>query len=667
MGQIRVMPEALANQIAAGEVVERPASCVKELIENSLDAGATQIDVEIEDGGIKAIRVQDNGCGMDEEDAVLCFSRHATSKVAHARDLFHIRTLGFRGEALAAIAAVARVRLSTRKHDAEFGTQLRIEGTDLIEPPSPKGMPPGTRIEVEDLFFNTPARLKYLRTVATEQARCVEVVQKAALGRPDVSFRCTAGGHVVFQSPGSGRLLDAIAALYGVGEAKQFLPFETKNADYHIKGFIGRPTQAKSNRAHGHLFVNGRPIRNVAIHQAICAGYGARLMVNRHPMYVIDIVMDPTLVDVNIHPHKSEVRFSEERELCLLIQQTIRECLDAAFLVATVRFPENESKTAGSSNQPFIREKPLQTNLGDLRGSVGWMQRPTRWTESTQRALDVALADPTKDARAGLAGADTQPGIETAFEASDASDDHPNVADVRSVDASSREGSVRVAEEASAGRTGLQPSVPDTVAPEPSVETRPIDWKLRPIGQALGMYILADDGEHLYIIDQHAAHERVLYEKFYRRMNERTVRRVPLLMPISLGLSPTEYTSVMSKQSTLGELGIEIEAFGGYDVIVRTVPDVWEGLDVGRLLDEVVHALPELDRHPDVAAVLRDQIVMKACKAAIKANWTLSSIEMEALCQALTELEDPFHCPHGRPVFIRLSSRDLEKEFRRIV
>jgi DNA mismatch repair protein MutL len=664
MGQIRVMSEALANQIAAGEVVERPASCVKELIENSLDAGATQIDVDIEDGGIKAIRVQDNGCGMDEEDAVLCFSRHATSKLAHARDLFHIRTLGFRGEALAAIAAVARVRLSTRTHDANRGTQLRIEGTEIIEPPSPKGMPPGTRIEVEDLFFNTPARLKYLRTVATEQARCVEVVQKAALGRPDVSFRCTAGGHVVFQSPGSGRLLDAIAALYGVGEARQLLPFEAKNADYQISGFIGRPTQAKSNRAHGHLFVNGRPIRNLAIHQAICAGYGARLMVNRHPMYVVHIQMDPTLVDVNIHPHKSEVRFSEERELCLLIQNTIRQCLDDAFLVPFVRIPGSESKDIRQSNQPLVRERPLQTSLDGLGKSAAFPHRTTRWTESAKRALDFALADPTKEAREGQASAEVEPRATTASE-------RKVTTAVQSAGANTGDGTTplpKAEREAEGEVQHEQPSsATDAIPMKPTIEMRPTDWQLRPIGQALGMYILADDGEHLYIIDQHAAHERVLYEKFYRRMNERTVRRVPLLMPISLTLSPTEYTSVMSKQSTLGELGIEVEAFGGYDVIVRTVPDVWEGLDIQRLLNEVVHALPELDRHPDIASVLRDHIVMKACKAAIKANWNLSSIEMEALCQSLSELEDPFHCPHGRPVFIRLSSRDLEKEFRRIV
>ncbi|MCL6518164.1 MAG: DNA mismatch repair endonuclease MutL, partial [Alicyclobacillus sp.] len=315
------MSEVLANQIAAGEVVERPASCVKELVENSLDAQARHVRVVLEEGGIARILVQDDGTGMDEADLVLATARHATSKVRHVRDLQRIQTLGFRGEALASIAAVARVRLASRPHGAEQGVEVQVEGGERTNGPRPVGMPPGTVVEVRDLFYNTPARLKYLRAVQTEQARCLEVLQRAALARPDVGFRCETGGRVLWQTPGDSRPLSVMAALFGAGEAGQLLHVARATADYRIEAWIGRPTQARSSRAHAHLFVNRRPIRNPAIHQAVVAAFGQRLMTGRHPLYVMYLEMDPALVDVNVHPHKSEVRFSEERDLTALVQR----------------------------------------------------------------------------------------------------------------------------------------------------------------------------------------------------------------------------------------------------------------------------------------------------------------------------------------------------------
>lgn len=608
MGQIEVMSEALANQIAAGEVVERPASCVKELVENSIDAGAKNIRVTIEEGGISSITVQDDGHGMDAADAVLAFGRHATSKLKAARDLFRIGTLGFRGEALASIAAVARVCLRTRTSDQDAGVEVAVAGSALTDGPKPVGMPVGAQIEVRELFFNTPARLKYLRSVATEQARCVEIVQRAALSRTDISFRCEVNSHLVFQSPGQGLDLDVIAALHGPGEAKQFIQVAGQSPDYKVHGLLGRPTQSRASRAFGHLFINRRPIRNLALHQAIVAGYHGRLMVNRHPIYALYIEMDAGLVDVNIHPHKAEVRFSEERDVCQFIQDHVRAALDQTFLVPTIHIP---------AGQPVSRE-----------------MKPGQY----QTTLAIA-----QNQRSGERVRHTQPVTRERLDSVLAPAEHP----------------------APGKSVHVEESLSQQVVAEDT--TRPASWQLRPIGQSLGMYIVADDGENLYIIDQHAAHERVLYERFSKRMVERTVYAMPLLTPLTLNVTPEQHVTLTARKLELAEVGLEFEDFGGRDVLLRTVPDVWDGLDVPRLAEAFVESVSKVARVPNLQESLREEIVMRACKAAIKANRHMSDIEIGALCDALSDLDDPFHCPHGRPIFIRLTNRDLEKEFRRIV
>jgi DNA mismatch repair protein MutL len=641
MGNIRILSEVLANQIAAGEVVERPASCVKELIENSLDAGARSIRVAIEDGGISSIVVQDDGCGMDEEDAKLAFARHATSKIRHPRDLLRIATMGFRGEALASIAAVSRVVLQTRMADQPNGVEVMVAGGEVSETARPVGMPPGTRIEVRDLFYNTPARLKYLRSVATEQARCVDVVHKAALSRPDVAFRCDVGGHTVFQTSGRGDVREVLATLYGVGEARQFLEVSASTPDYRVKAWIGRPNQAKASRQYGHLFVNHRVIRNLALHQAVVAGYGSRLMVNRHPVYALYIEMDPGLVDVNIHPHKSEVRFSEERDLVQLIQQAVRDTLDQALLV-----PDARIRGRSAPRPPSAVQAELQLAAQEDRAPYRAEQVNAVGRTRYRPAGDTPSSEPPSAPPKPVAQVSDSPRTSAAPVSREVWNEalrppEPNAG----------------SESAAAAATEEADEVP----------TRPAEWRLRPIGQALGMYIVADDGEHLYVIDQHAAHERVLYERFSKRMQAAEVHSIALLAPLSLTLSGEQYAAVVQNAELLAEMGLEFEPFGGRAVLLRRIPSIWEGLDYQRLVEDFLQSLTELTGRGDVRQVLRDVIVLKACKAAVKANEYLSEMEIDALCQALSTLEDPFHCPHGRPVFIRLSSRDLEKEFRRIV
>ncbi|GMA61463.1 DNA mismatch repair endonuclease MutL [Alicyclobacillus fastidiosus] len=631
MGNIQTMSTSLANQIAAGEVVVRPASCVKELLENSLDAGAKQITVTLREGGIAQIIVQDDGAGMDEEDAQIAFFRHATSKLFHERDLVRIHTLGFRGEALASIAAVSRVTLTTRERGCEYGVCVRVEGGEM-SPVEHVGATFGTRIEVADLFYNTPARLKYLRTVQTEQAKSVETVQKAALSRPDVAFTCQTEHHVLFQTPGNGDVRAVLAALYGVGEAKQLLAIEEATPDYRVTGFIGRPTQGRNSKAQAHLFVNGRPVRNVAVHQAVVQGYKNRLMIGKQPVYSIAIAMDPSLVDVNVHPHKAEVRFSEEADVCRCVARAVAKALDGTLLAPT---PEGRRPREVSEAQPFALDfRPRQADEGTGRdkmrasGSGPRLAYPSgaRPQTATARELDMAYGRPPS----GEVGA----------------------------------------EALVTGGQGAPSNAPDDRAlpEEPYAEARKQNWQLRPIGQALGMYVLADDGESLYIIDQHAAHERILFEEFYKRLSGRQVHAMPLLAPMQLTLTPSVYTRVTEEIDRLSQLGLTIDPFGGYDVVVRTVPDVWEGLDVHALVEETIARIPSAGASTDdFFQTMHDVIATRACKAAVKANWYLSQEELEALCHALTEADDPFHCPHGRPIFLQWTGKQLEKEFKRIV
>ena len=630
MGKIRVMPKVMADQIAAGEVVARPASCVKELVENSLDAGATRIEVSLAEGGISCVTVVDDGEGMSPDDAVLAFHRHATSKVHEPRDLARIRTLGFRGEALAAIASVARVRLITRARGEERGVMVQVEGGEL-HPPEPVGSPFGTTMEVRDLFFNTPARLKYLRSAQTEQARSVEVVQRESLAHPEVAFVCRTERQILFQTPGRGDAREVWAALYGVGEARMLLEVHAETEDYALRGYVGRPTQARASRQYGHLFINGRPVRSPAVQQAVERAYGERLMVGRYPVYALYLEMDPALVDPNVHPHKWEVRLSEERDVCDLVESAVRAALDGAHLAASVRI---------RAKAPLGSPVPLSIPDEDAR---------------TDRLPSSAVPAPAEGSRRQVArwsmaaeGKSGRPPGREAWEAALA------VHESAAASAYAANGAEAAADQAADAETRAE------------ADARPADWRLRPIGQALRTYILAEDGENLYIIDQHAAHERVLYEDLLDGWQEGAVQPMPLLTPLEVSLAPSAYDEVMARRKELLALGFEIDPFGAHTLVVRTIPDLWQGLDYADLLRESLDDLASLGSNATARDVMH-RLATRACKAAVKAHDPLTMLEMEALCRRLTRARDPYHCPHGRPIFVRMTERELAKSFRRIV
>ncbi|AEJ43364.1 DNA mismatch repair endonuclease MutL [Alicyclobacillus acidocaldarius] len=628
------MPKVMADQIAAGEVVARPASCVKELVENSLDAGATRIEVALAEGGIACVTVVDDGEGMSAEDAALAFHRHATSKVHEPRDLARIRTLGFRGEALAAIASVARVRLITRARGEESGVLVRVEGGH-IHPPEPIGAPFGTTMEVRDLFFNTPARLKYLRSAHTEQARSVEVVQRESLAHPEVAFVCRTERQVLFQTPGRGDAREVWAALYGVGEARMLLEARGATDDYTLHGYVGRPTQARSSRQHGYLFINGRPVRNLVVQQAVERAYGERLMVGRYPVYALYLEMDPALVDPNVHPQKWEVRLSEERDVCQLVESAVREALDNAMLTASPRV-----RTSAPIGSPVPLKLP---------------EEPERLPEVPERTREMQQSPSP--------GADPK---------------EPPRHLARSLSFGQGTGRTAAPREVWESALAVRESAASQLEAEPKTEAnhaedkrevqqeRPTDWRLRPIGQALRAYILAEDGNDLYIIDQHAAHERVLYEDLLDAWEHGDIQPMPLLTPLELSLRPSVFEEVMACREELLALGIEIDPFGAHTVLVRTIPDSWQGLDYAALLRDALDDLASMGAKATAPDIMH-RLATRACKAAVKAHDVLTMPEMEALCRRLTRARDPYHCPHGRPVFLRMTERELARSFRRIV
>ena len=589
---IHILPPDVANKIAAGEVVERPASVVKELIENALDAGATTVRVEIREGGIRLIRVVDNGAGIPAGDVPLAVQRHATSKITSAEDLNAIRTLGFRGEALASIASVSRLTLVTRHREDDAGTLLLVEGgRELRHEPAPH--PVGTTATVEHLFFNTPARRKFLKTPRTEAGRVHQVVTRYALAFPDVRFTLVSDGRTVLQTAGNGRLDEVLVAVFGAEVAREMIavgqvvmPWPEPGQEPRVWGFVSKPNLHRANRQHITLFLNRRWIRDQALTQAVIQAYHTFLPTGRYPIAVVYIALDPHLVDVNVHPTKAEVRFRRPREVFQAVQKAVRAALVA---VAPVRQPAPD---------------------------VGWAQ-PPGWGERRR-----ALVDAGHQAAFVLTTEESESPLPTPGETTGGWEEAPQ-----------------------SERGRLLPL-------------------LRVVGQVGATYIVAEGPDGLYLIDQHAAHERVLYEKL---MAERARGGIPsqrLLDPVPISVDSELAGLVAEHLDALLSVGFEIEPFGGDTYLVRAVPAVLAGQDPARVVEEVIRGLAE---EQDVAGqALEEQLVTLICKrAAVKAGQVLSEAEMRALVRELEACTTPHTCPHGRPTMLHITADRLAAMFGR--
>lgn len=638
---IRILPPEVASRIAAGEVVERPASVVKELIENSLDAGADEIRIEVREGGRRLIRVHDNGSGIPAGEARLAFERHATSKLANADDLESITTLGFRGEALASIASVAQVTLLTRHAAEQVGAQVRVEGGRLVGQEA-KGSPPGAVVTVENLFYNMPARLKFLRQPATESGHIADTVQRFAIAFPERRFNLVSDSRLVFQSTGNGRLYDVLVKVWGLESARQLAPVGQEDAENgahtvdrgmaapshgadaapRVHGYAGLPSLSRSNRNHILLFLNRRPIQDRSLSFAVSEAYRNRLMVGRYPVAVLMIEIDPALVDVNVHPAKAEVRFREERAVFRAVQKAVHATL------------------AQHAPIPEVRSEGLSWSM------PGWAERRQALLATGQN-WQPSLA---------LAG-DRSPVTGNQWTA--APDDGAEEQQWRSERAPAAPHPLPepVATEPDSGDSETSPPVPN---PQ-STNVLPM---LRVVGQMGATYIVAEGSEGMYLVDQHAAHERILFEQMLGQQTAGGVAQQALLEPLAFEAN-SSYTGLLNEYAgALAAAGFALEPFGRDAWLVRAVPAVFGRVDPRRALEETLEGIA--NGHDLVGESKEAALVAVICKrAAIKGGQVLSLDEMRQLVRQLEACRNPGSCPHGRPTMLMLSRMQLEKEFGR--
>ncbi len=640
MGKIQILDEHLSNQIAAGEVVERPASIVKELAENAIDAEATRIQIQIDEGGISLIRVSDNGIGMERDDAVLAFSRHATSKIKKERDLFSIRTLGFRGEALPSIASVSRVSLTTAADDSGLAVKVNMEGGELLSVEE-TSRTRGTDVVVRDLFYNTPARLKYLKTVNTEVSHVADAVGRLALAHPGISFSLAHNNRELFRTSGDGKLIHVLYALYGKQVASQLVPFADDDPDFRVTGFMSKPEVTRSSRSYLSVILNGRWVRSLPITQTILRAYGTLLPTGRYPIGVLHIEMDPKLVDVNVHPSKLEVRLSKEKECCQLVERAIKKAFREAHFVPEV--------TKASGLAKVQKTKVVQEALR-WDNPVRSEKKYSPLKSSSSRVKESELKEPFAADRKSPVSAPA-PSASTIRTEEKGEKQLPQI-EVRQ----------RRKEEEEPDRSALF-DFAQSAAEEGKKRKLP---DMMPLSQIHGTYIVAQAEDGFYLLDQHAAHERIYYEIFSKKMGERNHRQQNLLIPMTIECTPAEAEVVQMHIAYLNQWGLEIEPFGGSTFIIRSYPDWFPGEDAEGLIRDIFEWLKE---HGKVdTAKLRDAgAKMMSCKAAIKANRHLRRDEMEELLRQLNQCENPFTCPHGRPIFVHFSTYELEKMFKRVM
>lgn len=665
MAKIHELSTILADQIAAGEVVERPASVVKELLENALDAHATQIDILLEEAGVKSIQIVDNGDGIDSEDVPVAFRRHATSKIHDRQDLFKIRTLGFRGEALPSIASVADVLLMTST-GAGAGDELHISGGEIIEQKSAAARK-GTDITVSDLFFNTPARLKYLRSQATELSKIVDIVNRLAMSYPDVTFHLSHNGKDLLRTAGNGDLKQVFADVYGIQNARKMLAIGGSDNDFTIDGYVSLPELTRASREYISVLINGRYIKNFAITKALIKGYGSKLMVGRFPMAVINIKMDPLLVDVNVHPTKQEVRLSKEVELAELLTKLVSEKLGSINLMPDGY--QNLMEHAKADEAPQLNTSDAQAAVAE-NTPVDFLtqlnQVSSQYTLGTRDGAHLQKAQPTTLPNALPSDSTVQPiVVKTRAELSSAR--------VQSFATRYADEQVAAFGTQSAPIAQAQTEIDLHVMPADlttEAETRQNDGgerfpDLQYIGQMFGTFLFAQGPAGLYLIDQHAAQERVKYEYYREEIGKVANDQQRLLVPLVLDYPMVDAIKLRDHQHELEAVGLYLEPFGDNTFVVKQHPTWFVAGQEEATIREMVDWLLR-DGSLTVAQFRERTAIMMSCKRSIKANWHLDDLQAKALITQLATTQNPFNCPHGRPVVVTFSLTDMEKMFKRI-
>lgn len=659
MSKIRILSDSLASQVAAGEVVERPAAVIRELVENSLDAGARHVTVEVQRGGSALIRVLDDGGGMDREDALLCIERHATSKIRTKEDLAAIQTFGFRGEALPSIASVARFRLATREREALSGTEIEINGGKLVAVKDHGGAP-GTVIEVRSLFFNVPARRKFLRTEATEYAHVEQQFRTHAIAHPGVTFTLVRDGAVAFHLPGTEDVLERIRGLAGDDLAGRLIEVPRMEAlGMAVWGYIGGPGLSRSTRQQQLTFLNGRPIESQPINYGLREGFHTSLMKGQHPVTFLFLEMDPTAFDVNVHPAKKEVRFHDGFAVREAVARAVGRALSSA-----AKLPEGHTPPARESATPQVAAPP-KASQSSLALDTGFqLVRPaTPWREAAATPTPPPIAPPaakTTPAKSLVSDTSSEP-APTPAPVAGSTAARPQEAAPTRVD-----GKQKLAANAQPQTTHSPSSTAEaSAAPEPRPSRQSAMPSFRIIGVLHKLYVLMESTEGLVLMDQHAAHERVNFEKMRRAMEQGGVPSQRLLMPLMLQTSPRDADVLNRHLDSLSKLGIEAEPFGPNTFKIEALPTFLKTDDPIAWLDQVVEELQSLSSKSSALRLGEDMIATTVCRHSVKANDHLSTPELQALLNDLFACEMPYCCPHGRPTLIQMSTSELEKKFGR--
>lgn len=663
MANIQVLDQITIDKIAAGEVIERPASIIKELVENAIDAGASAVTVEIKEGGISFIRITDNGCGIPKGEVPLAFLRHSTSKIRSVDDLSTVASLGFRGEALSSIAAIAQVELITKTKDEVTGTRYRIEGgaEKSIED---TGAPDGTTFLVHQIFYNTPARRKFLKTPMTEASHVSELMTRLALSHPEVSIQFINNGQEKLHTSGNGKLKDIIYHVFGRDIANNLLETNERIDGIQVQGFIGKPIISRGNRNYENYFINGRYVKSNIIAKAIEDAYKDFTMQHKYPFTALHFTMDGTDLDINVHPTKMELRFSNQQGVYNFIYNALKQTLSEPELIPRVELPEaKEVPVKAEKIVERKQEQPMTPVREERKTPVIEEEKNLDYFMKKMRERVTAYHQQAVEVKPTPAPSVIQENVN--YEALPAS----QVAAVKQPVPEQR----TVAKEPMPEQA-VAPREEKSVVTEKQLDffeekllTKKAAQEYKIIGQLFETYWLVEFHEQLYIIDQHAAHERVLYEKTLRGMKDREFTSQYLSPPIILNLSMQEEEALNTHMDIFTNIGFEIEPFGGDSYAIRAVPDNLFSIAKRELFTEMLDQLVDGIHSSLAPDIVAEKVASMSCKAAVKGNSRLSAAEVETLIGELLELENPYHCPHGRPTIIAMTKRELEKKFKRIV
>ena len=669
MANIQVLDQITIDKIAAGEVIERPASIVKELVENSIDAGATAVTVEIKDGGISFIRITDNGCGIPKAEVPLAFLRHSTSKIRSVEDLSTVSSLGFRGEALSSICAIAQVELITKTKDSDFGTKYVIEGgkEKRIEE---VGAPDGTTFLVHQIFYNTPARRKFLKTPMTEASHVNELMMRLALSHPEVSIQFINNGQPKIHTSGNGKLKDVIYHIFGRDIANNLLEVQNTTLGMKVTGFAGKPVISRGNRNYENYFINGRYVRNNTIAKAIEDAYKDFMMQHKYPFVALQFTMDGTDLDVNVHPTKMELRFSHQQEVYNFVCEALDRALNHKELI-----PEVEAPKVPKESQTALQKEAKEQQKEEVHDEAYFMRKMKERVNSYHNRGSQAEVD----TRTGVFRQDQQMDrIKEAVTYHKTHEEAPAVKEPvskpvfskRVISPAARQEQIPPEQTAVEEKKPCEPALQKAEQLDLFKEkflTKKAVQEFKLVGQIFETYWIIEYKEQMYIIDQHAAHERVLYEKTLRGMKEREFTSQYLSPPIVLNLSMQEAQILETHMDRFTRIGFEIEPFGGDSYAVRAIPDNLFGIAKKDLLIEMIDDLADGIDTTTTPDLIDEKIATMSCKAAVKGNSKLSVAEVQTLIGELLELENPYHCPHGRPTIVTMTKRELEKKFKRII